>query len=142
MQILNSQIQLIHMLLPVVIKNDADQKKSLIQQYTKDWNKTSTKDLTIDQANELIVRLGGKPIKYDNWAFFDIKNSKHKYILSILMQAGWAVWNSERSCYVADLYRLSEFLKSDKTPVKKHLNKMTDKELSKLIFVLEKIASK
>lgn len=141
MKILNSQIQLIHALLPAGIKNDPDQKKSLVQQFTGDWDKTSTKDLTLDQANELIKRFGGKPILYDNWAFFDIKNGKHKYILSVCMQAGWAVWNGDRSCYVADMYRLSEFLKSDKSPVKKPLKDMNDKELSKLIFVLEKIAS-
>jgi hypothetical protein len=142
MKILNSQIQRIHTLLPEVIKNDTEQKKALVQQFTGDWNRTSTKDLSLDQANELIVKLGGKPIHCENWAFFDAKNNKHRYILSVLLQAGWAVWNGDKNCYVADLYRLSEFLKSDKSPVKKPLNKMNDKELSKVIFVLEKIASK
>lgn len=142
MEILNTQIQRIHTLLPEVIKNDADQKKALVQQFTGDWNRTSTKDLTLDQANDLIVKLGGKPIRYENWAFFDAKNNKHRYILSVLLQAGWAVWSPDKNHYVADLYRLSEFLKSDKSPVKKPLNKMNDKELSKVIFVLEKIASK
>ena len=140
MKILNSQIQKIHVLLPPGIKNDPDQKKSLIQQFTGDWNKTSTKDLTLDQANELIKRFGGKPIQYENWAWFDSKSNTHKYILSLCSQMGWTVYNKDKGIYYADLYRLSEFLKSDKSPVKKPLNKMNSQEISKLIFVLEKIA--
>ena len=141
MKILKSQIQRIHALLPTVIKNDADQKAALVQQYTGDWNKTSTKDLTLNQANELIVRLGGQAIKYENWAFFDFKNGKHKYILSLCLQNGWSVFSQKYQKEIADTYRLSEFLKSDKSPVKKPLNKMTSTEVSKLIYVLEKIMS-
>lgn len=140
MKILNSQIKKIHTLLPPGIKNDSDQKKNLIQQYTGDWKKTSTKDLTLDQANEIIIRFGGKPITYENWAFFDVKKNRHLQILSLMHQIGWSVEKVPGEHY-ADLYRLSEFLKSDKSPIKKPLNKMNDKELSKLIYVLKKIAA-
>lgn len=141
MKILNTQIQKIHALLPSGIKNDPDQKKNLVQQYTGDWNKTSTKDLTQDQANQIIVRFGGTPIKYENWAFFDYKNAAHRNILSLCMQMGWQVETKLKNVYVADLYRLSEWLKSKKSPVKKPLQKMTPQEVSKIIVALSNIAS-
>ena len=141
MKILNSQIKKIHTLLPPGIKNDPDQKKNLIQQYTGDWNKTSTKDLTLDQANRLIVRFGGKPITYENWAFFDHTKASHRNILSICSQMNWTVYDNDKGRYFADLYRLSEWLKSAKSPVKKPLQKMTPKEVSKIIVALSNMAS-
>lgn len=139
MIILKSQIQRIHALLPVVIKNDKEQKAQLVQQYTGDWSKTSTKDLTIEQANQIIVRFGGQPIQYENWALFDAKNGAHRNILSLCMQLGWQVYNADKKAYYADLYRLSEWLKSKKSPVKKPLKQMVKLELSKIIYALEKM---
>lgn len=141
MKILNSQIQRIHILLPAGIRTNPDQKKQLVQQYTCDYKKTSTKDLTFGQANELIEKLGGTPINYDNWAFFDYKKASHRNILSLCIQNNWQVWNNKKGDYVADLFRLSEWLKSVKSPVKKPLNKMTSKEVSKIIVALENMAS-
>lgn len=139
MIILKSQIQRIHALLPAVIKNDKEQKAQLVQQYTGDWSKTSTKDLTIEQANQIIVRFGGQPIQYENWALFDAKNGAHRNILSLCMQLGWQVYNEDKKAYYADLYRLSEWLKSKKSPVKKPLKQMVKLELSKIIYALEKM---
>lgn len=139
MIILKSQIQRIHALLPAVIKNDKEQKAQLVQQYTGDWSKTSTKDLTIEQANQIIVRFGGQPIQYENWALFDAKNGAHRNILSLCMQLGWQVYNADKKAYYADLYRLSEWLKSKKSPVKKPLKQMVKLELSKIIYALEKM---
>lgn len=139
MIILKSQIQRIHALLPVVIKNDKEQKAQLVQQYTGDWSKTSTKDLTIEQANQIIVRFGGQPIQYENWALFDAKNGAHRNILSLCMQLRWQVYNADKKAYYADLYRLSEWLKSKKSPVKKPLKQMVKLELSKIIYALEKM---
>ncbi len=141
MKILKSQIKKIHALLPPGIKNDPDQKKSLIQQYTSDWNKTSTKDLTLDQANEIIIRFGGKPITYENWAFFDNTKASHRNILSLCSQMDWTVYNKDKDMYYADLYRLSEWLKSAKSPVKKPLQKMNKSEISKIIVALSNMAS-
>jgi len=141
MKILNSQIKKIHALLPPGIKNDPDQKKNLIQQYTGDWNKTSTKDLTLDQANQLIIRFGGTPINYENWGFFNAKENQHRNILSLMHQANWVIEDHKTGNSIPDLYRLSEWLKSDKSPVKKPLQKMTPKEVSKIIAALSNIAS-
>lgn len=141
MKILNSQIQKIHALLPAGIKNDASQKANLVQQYTGDWNKTSTKDLTLDQANDIIKRFGGTPIQYENWAYFDVKKASHRNILSLCIQAGWEVFNVKRNENVADLYRLSEWLKSKRSPVQKPLQKMDNLETNKIIYALKSIAS-
>lgn len=74
----------------------------------------------------------------ENWAIFDKANTQHKTILSLLRQAQWVVPHP-RHGEVADLARLSTFLKSDKSPVKKPLKAMTDKETSKIIQALKGI---
>jgi hypothetical protein len=74
----------------------------------------------------------------ENWAIFDKTNTQHKTILSLLRQAQWVVPHP-RHGEVADLARLSTFLKSDKSPIKKPLKAMTDKETSKLIQALKGI---
>lgn len=74
----------------------------------------------------------------ENWAIFDKNNTQHKTILSLLRQAQWVV-SHPRHGEVADLTRLSSFLKSDKSPIKKPLKAMTDKETSKLIQALKGI---
>lgn len=76
----------------------------------------------------------------DNWGLFDKSNNKHRQILSLLRQANWTVGHP-RHGEVADLSRLSEWLKSDKSPVKKRLLDMDPKELSKIIKALEGIVT-
>jgi len=142
MNVTKEQIIHIHVLLPDAIKNDKDQKQFIITQFTGDLKKKSTKDLSFDQANALIERFGGKALHYDNWAFFDIKNSQHKYIYSLLMQHGWTIYSHKYKRNIADLQRLSEFLKSHRSPVQKKLKDMTKKECSKLITALENIILK
>ncbi|WP_269222036.1 hypothetical protein [Flavobacterium sp. IMCC34518] len=67
-----------------------------------------------------------------NWGLFDKNNQQHKTLLSLLRQAQWTIPH-ERWGEVADLPRLSEFLKSDKSPIKKPLKKMEPWEVSKII---------
>jgi len=141
MNILKSQIVRIHTLLPDILKKDKEQKKFLVQKFTGDWNKTSTKDMTIEQANDLIVRLGGQAIQYDNWAYFDAKLAAHRNILSLCMQLRWQVYNDFKCHYYADLYRLSEWLKSKRSPVNKPLLKMNKTELSKIIVALNNMCN-
>jgi hypothetical protein len=76
--------------------------------------------------------------KSGNWGLFDNNNQQHKTILSLMRQAQWTV-PSEKWGEVADLSRLSDFLKSDKSPVKMPLKKMTPQEVSKTIVALEGI---
>ena len=128
-------------MLPAVIKNDAAQKANLVQQYTKDWCKTSTKDLTFVQANELIIRFGGSPLTYDHWGIFDYKKGSHRMILSLLNQMGWQTFSTKHRGMIADMQRFSEWLKSNKSPVKKPLHKMSPREVSKIITALENMVS-
>lgn len=95
----------------------------------------STSEISHAEANQLITSLGGKPILYENWAWFDKTNPKHSYILSLCIQYGWSSI-SNAGKLIADLGRLSEWLKF-KSPVKKPLKKMTPSEVSKVIKALE-----
>ena len=74
----------------------------------------------------------------DNWAIFDKNNTQHKTILSLLRQAQWVV-SHPRHGEVADLARLSAFLKSNKSPINKPLKAMTLEETSKIIEALKGI---
>lgn len=142
MQITIPQIQKLHALLPSVIKNDPNQKQLLVSKYTGNPSLKSTKDLSFDQANEIITQYGGKPFVYDNWAWFDSKNQQHRYILSLLNQLGWCNYETKLKRHTADLYRFSEWLKSNKSPVQMPLKKMTSKETSKIISALESMLAK
>ena len=135
MNIINAQIQKIHGLLPTHIKSDKELKESIIIEYTQDFTKYSTKDLTFEQANALIVDLGGKPV-YNQWAGFNIKNKQHEIILSLLQHAGWQVYSKKYKRYIRDMKRFGNWLQT-KAPVKKPLGKMTTKEVSRTIWVFE-----
>lgn len=76
--------------------------------------------------------------KNDNWAIFSKKNPQHMNILSLARQAQWTI-PSKKYGEVADLERISTFLKSDKSPVKKPLKDMEPEELSKVIHAFKGI---
>lgn len=67
-----------------------------------------------------------------NWGLFDKDNQQHRTILSYMRTAQWTVPNDKWG-EVPDTNRLSDFLKSDKSPVKKPLKKMLPEEVSKII---------
>ncbi|MRX40382.1 hypothetical protein GJU43_13930 [Flavobacterium sp. LC2016-23] len=77
----------------------------------------------------------------NNWGFFDKKNKQHRTILSQLRTLQWVVKN-EKWGEVPDLNRFGEFLKSDKSPVRKPLKDMTPEEVSKIISCLDSITIK
>ena len=81
---------------------------------------------------------GGRCHSKSNWGLFDKNNQQHKTILSLLRQAQWVVPNGKWG-EVPDINRLSEFLKSDKSPVNKPLKKMEPSEVSKIIEALKGI---
>lgn len=81
---------------------------------------------------------GGRCHSKSNWGLFDKNNQQHKTILSLLRQAQWVVPNGKWG-EVPDINRLSEFLKSDKSPVNKPLKKMEPLEVSKIIEALKGI---
>lgn len=129
-------------------KNQYDgYKDELVQWATDDNSKTSCNDLSFDQANAVLVRLG-KPKHFPSnnpeglkYARFDKDNSKHMRILATCITIGW--WKSHpRFDKTADLERLGKWLMSDKSPVQKPLSKMTPAELSKIITALDIITVK
>lgn len=116
-------------------------KNEWVQWTTGDVNRTSLKSISHDQAIRILMaQTGSKSLNEptDNWALFDNKNPKHKMILSLLRQMQW-VNPSEKWGEVADLIRFSNFLKSEKSPVRKPLKKMSSLELEKIIIALNGI---
>ncbi|MDQ8012016.1 MAG: hypothetical protein REI96_06190 [Flavobacterium nitrogenifigens] len=83
---------------------------------------------------------GGRSAK-NNWGAFDKKNKLHLTILSQLRTLQWTT-KSQKWGEVADINRLSDFLKSDKSPVNKPLTDMTQQELSKIISCFDSIITK
>jgi len=122
-----------------------DTKEEWVQWATGDNEKISTNDLSFEQANKIITEAGGTPYskkgKAENWAFFDKDNGQHKYILSLCRQLNWTTPH-ERFGKVVDLNRLSEWLKSSRSPVKKKLQKMDTVETSRIVAALEKMITK
>lgn len=100
----------------------------------------STKDLSSIEAEELLYFLNVGKVKKENWGAFDLQNVKHKVILSLLYTADW-VKEHPRHGEVPDTDRLSDFLKSSKSPVQKPLKKMNKKELEKIIQALNGIVN-
>ncbi|GEP52351.1 hypothetical protein FNO01nite_30230 [Flavobacterium noncentrifugens] len=115
-----------------------DTKNEWVQWVTGDNSKTSLTAISFDQANQILAKQTGTAQPKENWAFFDKNNPKHNAILSLMYQAQWTVPNARHE-EVPDLERLSDFLKSDKSPVKKPLKLQTQIELSKTIKALEGI---
>lgn len=127
-------------LIAILTKNDKELKAAFVVQQTKDEAKNSTNHLSHAQANVIIEQLGGKPLVYDNWAFFDKTKKTHNIILVQCMFLGWHIPH-QRHGKIADLGRLSEWLKNH-APVKKRLLNMTPKELNKTIYALENMVLK
>ena len=133
------QKQLIH-----VNAHSRDMKEEYVQWATGDTSKTSTNDLTFDQANQIIVHLGKQPVKATKedtplfWGYFEFKNKQHKQIQSLLHQLKWTMPNTKYG-RVPDLARFGAWLQSDKSPVQKPLKQMDAKECSKIINALNGI---
>ena len=116
-------------------------KNEWVQWVTGDVNRTSLKSITQDQAVKIIsAQEVSTPINQptENWAVFDNKNPKHKIVLSLLYQMQW-VTPSQKHGEIPDMERLSNFLKSDRSPVKKPLKDMQPFELEKVIAALNGI---
>lgn len=119
-------------------------KNEWVQWVTGDTSRTSLKSITHDQAIKIMHQQTGstdrsRPVPTeDNWALFDNTNTQHRTILAQMRTAQWVVPH-EKHGEVPDLERLSEFLKSDKSPVNKPLKQMEPWELSKIIEALKGI---
>lgn len=116
-----------------------DIKNEWVQWVTEDVNRTSLKSISQEQAVKIIRQQTGdtKPEVSENWGYFDNNNSQHGRIRANLHTAGIVVKNG-RWGEVADMLGwFNRFLKSDKSPVKKPLKKMTPEEVSKIIKALD-----
>lgn len=117
-------------------------KNEWVQWATGDNSRTSLKSITHDQAIKIMHRQTGSgppPSEGDggrNWALFDKNNKQHLTILAQLRTAQWII-PSDKYGEVADLDRLSNWLKSDKSPIKKPLKNMEPWELSKIIEAMK-----
>ncbi len=134
--ITQQQIKYIYSIRAEYYKKHEDEWRMLIAQYTGSCDKTSVKDLSYDQANALIERLGGRPFTEDHWGLFDKEDPQHKQVLSLLHQLGWVTYHHVNG-QVPDIRHLSNWLKSTRAPVRKPLKKMTTSELTKTINALE-----
>jgi hypothetical protein len=116
---------------------NVDMKSEWVQWATGDVNRTSLRSITHDQAIKILLQQTGSPPTpeggaKENWGLFDKENKQHLTILAQMHTAQWVVPNDKYG-EVPDLERLSEFLKSDKSPVNKPLKKMETWEVSKVI---------
>jgi hypothetical protein len=120
---------------------DKETKEVLVQEVTGDYTKVSTNELTFDEANKVLESLGVKPFKKEIFGF-DKNNTQHLRILSTLIQMGWSKPHDKYG-EVADLDRFTNWLKSDKSPVKMNgrssLLKLTKQECTKIIGALDKM---
>ena len=136
-----NQIKYIYSIRPERLKKYEDEWRSLIADFTGSTKKTSVKDLTFEQANELIHRLGGRTFTDLNWAIFEKTNRQHLQVLSLAHQLGW-VRHHYLHGQVVDLHHLSNWLKSKRCPVSKPLKQMNKAELSRIINAMEFMISK
>ena len=116
-------------------------KNEWVQWATGDVNRTSLRSITHDQAIKILLQqTGATPLNEspDNWGLFDKNNKQHLTILAQMRTAQWVVPNDKYG-EVPDLERLSEFLKSDKSPIKKPLKQMQPWEVSKIIEAMKGI---
>lgn len=124
-----SQRRLLHQLCGY----NAELKADLVHQFSNGRTTTSL-ELTQKECNHLIYSL-------QNWANFDTNNTQHRYILSLCIQKGWTK-QSQKYGQIADLNKLSNFLKSKRCPVRKPLMQMDKTECSKIISCLESMTLK
>lgn len=135
------QIQIIHTLLPEHIKQDRELKEAFVVQYTQDPDKTSTKDLTYEQAHEMMTYLtNGRHISANEYGKFDYSKAQHRYIMSLCHQLAWVVFDPKLGRNVADIERLGTWLKKYGY-LHKPLKKYTTNELPRLIKQMENMLS-
>ena len=132
MQATKKQIQVIAMNF-----QDKEVREEMIFSVTRDPERVSTKQLTFDEANEVLKGLGFHPFKPVKK--FDSSNPKHRVIMNLCHELEWVFYDKGRQ--LADLDRLGEWLMtSKKSPVKKRmLCEMTPAELEKVITCLTAI---
>lgn len=136
MQIAPTQLRQLQTILSKRKLDRAERLDFLASEFNRAFS--STKELSFIEADELIYFLRTGKKQPANWAYFDNGNPQHRKLLSQLRTAQWVV-EKEKYGFVADLERLSNFLKSPKSPVNKPLKVMSKTEVSKIVFVFDQI---
>ena len=138
MTITAQQSRTIHTLLPAHLK-EPEAKAELIASFTADPTRSSTKDLTTLEADDLIYFLRhGVNARYASYATFDSSNRQHRYILSLAHQLGWVVYSNAQRRMVPDLEQLGGWIRKyghRHQPLKQY----TGVDLTKLVTQLEKV---
>lgn len=117
---------------------NVEMKDEWVQWVTNDNSRTSLRSITHDQAIKIMMQQTGSTDKSrlvpttENWGLFDKDNRQHLTLLAYMRTAQWTTPNGKHG-EVADIERLSDFLKSDKSPINKPLKKMQPWEVSKII---------
>ena len=111
---------------------DRDERLDYISAFFK-REITSSKELTFFEADDLIYFLNTGQKSNANWAFFykDKFVAERQKLFSLLHQAQWTQPHKKYGT-VADLERLSNFLKSPKSPVNKPLKQFTKTDWNKI----------
>lgn len=122
-----------------------DIKEEWVQWVTGDVARTSLKSLTQAQAVRILKAQTGSTeainrVSTDNWGLFDKDNRQHLTLLAYMRTAQWTTPNGKHG-EVADIDRLSDWLKTDKSPVRKPLKKMQKWEVSKIIEAFKGIVN-
>ena len=119
-------------------------KEEWVQWVTGDVTRNSLKSLTQAQAVKILRQQNPHPQPLskgegsENWGLFDKNNKQHLTILAQMRTAQW-VKPSKKWGEIPDIERLSEFLKSDKSPINKPLKQMQPSEVSKIIEAMKGI---
>lgn len=122
-----------------------DIKEEWVQWVTGDVARTSLKSLTQAQAVRILKAQTGstdssRAVPTDHWGLFDKNNRQHLTLLAYMRTAQWTTPNGKHG-EVADIERLSDWLKSDRSPVRKPLKSMQPWEVSKIIEAFKGIVN-
>ncbi|MFJ1412474.1 hypothetical protein [Capnocytophaga canimorsus] len=132
--ITTDQIKTIQTIFSSKKKLDRDERLAYISGFFQQDIK-SLKDLTKIQAIHLTRHLNGEETKqFQIYAYFDTQNPQHRALLARCHELGWV---QEENPNFVDLNRLGGWLISKRSPVKKALQDMSHKEVSKIIFAIE-----
>ena len=138
MSITSNQIQVIQ----IKMKDQFSSREERLHFVSTFLNRkvATTKDLTSIEAIELIHYLDTGDYKKSNWGYFDKDKfpSERKLLWSYLHQCDWTVENTTHG-NVPDTERLSDFLKSNKSPVNKPLKSFDKNDWEKVLLVFEMI---
>lgn len=130
-----------------ILKNcnyNQDIKEEWVQWVTNDSSKTSLKELSQEQAEQIIKQQTGTSSNQQpatKFEYFDKENKKHKVVLSLLYQLGWTTTNPQGK-EIPNMSQLATWLQSKRSPVQKPLTQQSYWETEKIIKALSQMIVK